>query len=79
MQTLNFSIDIPQDRVINVAQIKQRIMDFATQLLNVRTDQDNENEDMERAMRFIDTLAVPGGENIPVNEDSIDSLVEQKY
>lgn len=81
MQTIDFSIDIPQNKSIDVAMLKQKVMEFAVRLINVApaAKVERQDEDMVRAMQFIDSLAVPGGENIPVKEDGVDALVEQKY
>lgn len=81
MQTLNFSIDIPQDKVIDIALVRQKILDYATRLIsfNTTTQMVKEDEEMESAMKFIDSLTVSGGQNIPVYENGTDALVEQKY
>lgn len=81
MQTLNFSIDIPQDKVIDIALVRQKILDYATRLIsfNTTTQMVKEDEEMGSAMKFIDSLTVSGGQNIPVYENGTDALVEQKY
>lgn len=81
MQTLNFSIDIPQEKVIDIALVRQKILDYATRLIsfNTTTQMVKEDEEMESAMKFIDSLTVSGGQNIPVYENGTDALVEQKY
>lgn len=81
MQTLNISIDIPQNKAIDVAVIKQKVMNFAMGLIRNESKiiAEEKDEDMERAMKFIDSLVVPGGKNIPVVDDSIEALVGQKY
>ena len=76
MQTLNFTIDIPQGKVIDIALVKQKVTNYALQLIACGGDTYATNDsEIENSMSFIESLAVSGGRDIPVSEDSIASLV----
>lgn len=81
MQTLNFSIEIPQTNGIDLGLIKQKVKEYAVQLLSVgSTSHDVAQEvELDRAMQFMDSLVVSGGKSIPVEEDGVESLVAQKF
>ena len=67
-----------QQALLAYAQKQLEIM--FTQFAEKQTQQaDVLNEGMASALNFIDSLAVPGGHDIPLSEDSIASLSAQKY
>ena len=82
MQTLDFSIDIPKGNTMNLVLLKEKVIEYANRLLSrgqyVDTPKSNDN-DFEEAMRFVESLAVKGGNNIPVEDDGCAALVELKY
>lgn len=77
MQTLNFSIDIPQGSTIDVAMVKRRILDYAKRLVSIDNNKNAIEQDVELddAIAFISALEIPGGKNIPVEEDGMMSLL----
>lgn len=82
MQTLDFSIDIPKGNTMNLVLLKEKVIEYANRLLsrNQYADApDSMDEDFEEALRFVESLAVKGGENIPVEDDGCAALVELKY
>lgn len=72
---------MPQDRTIDIVKVRQKIIDFAMHLIYAEPEQVScvQDKEMEHAMQFIDSLMVSGGKDIPVDDDSIENLVEQKY
>ena len=82
MQTLDFSIDIPKGNTMNLVLLKEKVIEYANSLLSRGQYADTPNcmdKDLEEALRFVESLAVKGGENIPVEDDGCAALVELKH
>lgn len=76
------------DRVRPSFSSQQALLAYAKKQLEIMFTQfaekqaqlaEKSNDEMENALNFIDSLAVPGGHYIPLSEDSIESLSAQKY
>lgn len=79
MQTLNINIDIPQGVTFDLASIKRKVTEYAQNLIFISLEKTEQPVDVEmaKAMDFIESLAVPGGKDIPVADDGVVALVEQ--
>lgn len=81
MQTLSINIELPQGKSIDLASIREKVKDYVQHLIMISPNvvAGKESADMADALAFIDSLAVPGGENIPVEDDGKEAVVELKY
>lgn len=77
METINISIEVPLGVNLNLAVLKSKITEYAKSL--VKSQVASQTDEVANAMTYIKSLAVPGGEHAPVEEDGIESLVLEKY
>lgn len=81
MPTLDLSINIPQNNSVNISMLKEMVLDYANKIITSQTPVKPKvaDEDMQRALAFVKSLAVPGGKEIPFSDNGCDALAELKY
>lgn len=67
METINISIEVPLGLNLNLAAIKSKVTEYAKSLIKSQAASDA--DDMTDAMKYIKSLAVPGGEHAPIEND----------
>lgn len=83
MPAINIAVDMPARPTFDVERFRQRVQDYANRLCIAMSDNRQKEQklakDRQEALAFIQSLAVPGGENVPNDINPMECFVADKY
>lgn len=73
MQTLNFSIEIPQNRAVDIKMIRQKVMDYAIHLVYASSEREVKvYEDNKSRIKVSEEVAWFKNHPVILSDDDID-------